>query len=279
MKKILRNFYYSISPAKRLLLRKIAFAPIDLWEAITGKNKKLIPPKGLIFVGSGDFQEQGERFLEYFQKHGGLKPHHRVLDIGCGIGRMAVPLTNFLSPEGSYEGFDIVKDGIDWCLKNITPQSPHFRFTHIELKNHLYSSKGKEAGNFRFPYEKEEFDFVFLTSVFTHMIPAEVENYLAEIFRVLKGNGRCLSTFFILDETSKISMSGDFNFPYDYGFYRLMDKRVQSANVAYGKEYLLKQFGKNKLVVEKLLPGRWSGRNENEGADFQDIVVLAKNHP
>ena len=42
------------------------------------------------------------------------------------------------------------------------------------------------------------FDFVCATSVFTHMLPAGVANYLREIRRVLRPGGRCLATFFVL---------------------------------------------------------------------------------
>ena len=74
----------------------------------------------LQFVGSGDYERVGAVFLDYFIKLGGLEPRHRVLDIGCGVGRMAVPLTGYLSNEGSYEGVDIVPEGIEWCTNNLS---------------------------------------------------------------------------------------------------------------------------------------------------------------
>ncbi len=43
---------------------------------------------------------------------------------------------------------------------------------------------------------------MFLTSVFTHMLPPEVRHYLSEIHRVLRPQGRCLMTFFLLNEDS-----------------------------------------------------------------------------
>ena len=55
---------------------------------------------------------------------------------------------------------------------------------------------------FEFPYPAEAFDLVFLTSVFTHMLPPEVRHYLSEIHRVLRPQGRCLMTFFLLNEDS-----------------------------------------------------------------------------
>jgi predicted RNA methylase len=35
----------------------------------------------------------------------GLLPEHRILDIGCGGGRLGIPLINYLNPEG-YFAFD-----------------------------------------------------------------------------------------------------------------------------------------------------------------------------
>ena len=39
--------------------------------------------------------------------------------------------------------------------------------------------------------------YVFLTSVFTHMLPPEVRHYLREVRRVLRPQGRCLMTFLL----------------------------------------------------------------------------------
>ena len=236
---ILRSIYYTFPPSLRFLARRVYYLPVDVYEQVTGKREDLIPPKGLIFTGSGDFKAQGEKMLQYFIKEG-LQPQHRVLDIGSGIGRMAIPLTSYLNEEGRYEGFDVVSMGVDWCTKNITSRFPNFNFKYISLNNDLYKSDGGTAANFHFPYKKDSFDFVILTSVFTHMLPDEVENYLKEIARVLKPGGLCFSTFFLINEESKkgIANNTDFHFPYDYGHYRLMDDKVRSANVAYLEQYL-----------------------------------------
>src|SRR5262249_30222476 len=94
----------------------------------TVSTQNMMPPMELNFVGGGPFDAIGQHCLQQFVEVGGLKPHHRVLDIGCGIGRMAIPMTQYLSPQGSYEGFDIVDIGIDWCKAHITTQYPNFRF-------------------------------------------------------------------------------------------------------------------------------------------------------
>jgi hypothetical protein len=76
-------------------------------DALDPWRGHLTSPRRLIFVGPGDYRKTGEEFLGYFRSLGRLKPTDRVLDLGCGIGRMAVPLTRYLTT-GSYEGIDIV---------------------------------------------------------------------------------------------------------------------------------------------------------------------------
>ncbi len=276
---MLRSIYYLLNPSQRLQARRLFFAPVDIWEKLSGKNNPEIPPRGMIFTGGGDFLKAGKRFLDFFVRYGKLEPHHRVLDVGSGIGRMALPLTKFLNEKGSYEGFDIIQTGVKWCRQNISTRYPSFRFQQVDLQNDLYRSEGGKASDFRFPYPDQDFDFVFLTSVFTHMLPAEVENYMKEINRVLKPGGRCFATFFVFDAHRKfLDLKPVFDFSVDKQHYRLMDAKVQSANVAYSTKYLMDTLaGKNGFITEKVVEGWWRGIPENEGIDFQDIVVFQKN--
>src|SRR5262245_30990788 len=87
-------------------LRAIYYFPGDIRDTVLRRRNPLVPTRGAsAFVGDGDFAGMGRRFLELFVSLGGLKPEHRVLDIGCGIGRMALPLTDFLGSVGEYWGF------------------------------------------------------------------------------------------------------------------------------------------------------------------------------
>ena len=71
----------------------------------------------------------GREFLGYFRTLGGSEPDQRVLDIGCGPGRMAIPLTRFLTEKGRYDGVDTWTEAVDWCAKNITPRFGNFNFS------------------------------------------------------------------------------------------------------------------------------------------------------
>jgi len=180
----------------------------DLRNRILGKEFDETPPEHLIFVGKGDFVAIGNEFRGHLVKLAGLRANHRVLEVGCGIGRMAIPLFEVLSENGSYEGFDIVPRGIRWTQRYITPKHPNFRFQLADIRNKEYNPRGRFlATEYRFPYESDSFDVVFLTSVFTHMLPDEVAAYLAEIHRVMKPGGVCLITWFILNEESRLLIS------------------------------------------------------------------------
>ena len=274
----LRKLYYSFPVSLRLIVRKLYFMPADFSDWIKGKRHPMVPPRGMIFTGPGDYLKTGNNFLKYFIELAALAPEQKVLDVGSGIGRMAVPLTGYLTT-GEYEGFDIMKEGIDWCNKHITVRHPNFRFKHVALQNDLYSMDGNTANDFRFPYPDDHFDFVFLTSVFTHMLPDEVENYFREIRRVLKKRGRCLATFFILNIESKkyLEHNSAFTFPHIFGHYRLMDVKVKSANVAYEEQYIIEHLAKeNGIMINAIKYGRWCGRPKDYAFDFQDIVVMEK---
>lgn len=190
-----RQIYYKLTPEMRFVLRKLFYLPLDTWETLTNKRQKYEPPKGLIYIGSGNFIAQGLRHLELLKKYLYLKPDDDVLDVGCGIGRTAIPLTSYLSHKGSYEGFDVVEKGVKWCNKKIKKDFPNFNFTYVPLRNDLYNNFKETAHSFKFPYEDNSFDKIFLFSVFTHMLVDEIANYLSEIKRVLKPGGYVYQLF------------------------------------------------------------------------------------
>lgn len=275
----LRSVYYSLSPKSRFIVRKIYYYPIDIFEFICGHKNKYVPNKGDIFIGSGDFLTQGKHHLELLKKYADLKENHSVLDIGCGIGRAAVALTQYLSSEGKYEGFDVVQKGIVWCKKYITADFPNFNFQYVPLNNDLYHFTDQKAEEFVFPYENNSFDTIFLFSVFTHMQTLEVQNYFNEIQRVLKPGGKCLGTFFLYNDKNEEAISSKknkINFPYERENFRLMNEKVPSANIAFDEKYIDKMIKISNLKLENKIYGNWSKRTCEGLHDFQDILVFKK---
>jgi SAM-dependent methyltransferase len=238
-----------------------------------------IPPPELDFVGGGPFDAIGREFVRYFIEFGGLKPHHRVLDIGCGIGRMARPLTEYLSPAGSFEGIDIVGRGIDWCTQNITTRYPKFRFQQADVYNELYNPAGQFTGDkYGFPFPSGSFDFVYLTSVFTHMRPAEVAHYISEINRVLKPGGKCFCTFFLRTPETRVMSEagrGKLNFIHRRaGYWIALPEQPDEAAIAYDEPDVMALFERFGFVSGPIRRGSWSGRAEF--VTYQDLVCIEK---
>jgi ubiquinone/menaquinone biosynthesis C-methylase UbiE len=216
----------------------------------------------------------GEHFMRLFVALGGLRPEDDVLDVGCGAGRMAVPLTSFLT--GSYEGFDIVSAGVHWCQKRITTRFPTFRFQVVNVHNRRYNPRGRHrACDYRFPYDDRSFTFVIATSVFTHLLPEDTEHYLSEIRRVLRPGGRCVATFFLLNAESQARIRrGDSQLPFMVqrpGYATIPTFRhIDEAAVAFPEQALVDQFAQWGFLTE-MHYGSWSGRNDGE--TFQDLVI------
>jgi SAM-dependent methyltransferase len=219
-----------------------------------------------------------EHYLPLFVELGGLRPDQAVLEPGCGTGRMAEALTGHLSPAGTYDGFDVVAKAVRWCSEHISSKHPNFRFEHVDVFNRAYNPKGNlDPTGFTFPYPDESFDFVFLTSVFTHMLPPEVRHYLREIRRVLRPEGRCLATFFLLNEQSMAaarSGSASRRFEHEGAGYRYDYARSPEAAIAYCESDVLAFLDRADLALHgPIRYGRWSGRGP---APNQDTAVFER---
>jgi ubiquinone/menaquinone biosynthesis C-methylase UbiE len=270
----------SFKPILKKNYRKIYYLSLDVIDCLMGR-KNPIPPMSMIFIGDGDYKQIGQEFMGYFIELANIKPNNRVLDVGCGIGRMAIPLTNYLSQqEGEYRGFDIVHMGIEWCQNRISTKFSNFHFSHTDVYNKRYNPHGGiQARDLRFPFDNEYFDFVFLTSVFTHMLPSDLENYLSEISRVLKTRGKCLITFFLLNDESEIlvrSGRSSLNFRYKIEGCLTTNENVPESAIAYNEEFIKELFEKYKLKISQpIYYGSWCKRDSF--LSYQDIIIATKN--
>lgn len=261
------------------LVRPTAFVratALDARDAVLRRRDPLTPPHRLGFVGSGDFRTAGNEFRKLFVELGGLRPDEDVLDVGSGVGRAAIGLTGWL--QGRYEGIDVVRRGIEWCRQAITPRYPNFRFQVADVYNRHYNPVGRfAASEYRFPFEDESFDFVVLTSVFTHLLPADRDNYISEIARVLRPAGRCFATFFLLNDEARSSLQpagGSVDFRFERPGYWTSNERIPEAAVAFEEADVTERLERDGLRMRAIQYGGWSGRADGTG--WQDIVVTAR---
>lgn len=258
-------------------LRWLYWLPADLLQR-RSRAGSLTPPRRISFVGRGDSEQAGREFLGHFVELGGLRADQRVLDIGCGIGRMALPLAQDLGTE-SYAGFDVGRGMIRWCSRQITPRYPGFEFSWAPIFNGKYNPFGTvTATEFRFPYPDSSFDFAFATSVFTHLLADEVRHYLAETSRVLRPGSSCLLTFFLLTPESEAELAAGraalpFRHPVDHGL--TTDRHTPEEAVAYRVADLRAMFAESGLEIrDPIHRGGWA--NAPGAPSGQDIIVATR---
>lgn len=108
--------------------------------------------------------------------YAGLKNGMRIIDYGCGSGRLASSLRNTLQID--YLGVDVVDD----LLKYAISKSP----TEYTFVKHQQLSV---------PANSESADMICAFSLFTHLLQAETYIYMEDMYRVLKKNGRLVFSF------------------------------------------------------------------------------------
>jgi SAM-dependent methyltransferase len=256
-------------------VRSLRLRGADFAGAVTGRRDRFTPPRRLQFVGDSDFRATGEEFLRLFLEIADLKPNDRVLDIGCGIGRMARVLVAQLQPPGSYDGFDIVADAIAWCRDSYHDTPARFSFEHADLYNAEYNPRGTgSADEYRFPYADSSFDLAIATSVFTHLLPDAADRYLSETARVLSPGGRLFATWLLLGVEGRSARFSKFDFPDSAAPAALANPEVPEAAVGYDESWLRERLEIHELRLrEPIHYGTWAG---GSGLTFQDVVIAER---
>jgi SAM-dependent methyltransferase len=193
--------------------------------------------------------------------HQGLRPEHRVLDIGSGIGNLAIGLRDYL--HGGYDGLEIHPDAVAWCQRAITPRYPGFRFHGADLTSRAYNPRGRQSSaTYCFPFPDQSFDFALLYSVFTHMLPADFEQYVREISRVLARDGVCVASYFLLNDESRTGIDAgrsfmSFDVQHPSGLCLLHDAAVPEAAVALEETFVHEVHQRVGLRFRTIRRGGW----------------------
>lgn len=124
----------------------------------------------------GQFEAYGQieaDMLRFF----GLRDDAMLIDVGCGSGRLAIPLSK--THRGAYLGTDLVPDLVDFARKSCG--RPDWRFEIVE--------------NLEIPAPDRSADMICFFSVLTHLLHEQSYIYLEEAKRVLKPDGRIVFSF------------------------------------------------------------------------------------
>lgn len=120
--------------------------------------------------------ESAHWLASLFGKHTDLN-NKKILDWGCGPGRVIRHMPSVFGQDCSFYGTDYNKNSIEWCRKNL----PNIAFNHNGLDAQL-------------PYGDNYFDCIYGISIFTHLSEAMHHAWTKELLRVLKPGGIMLQT-------------------------------------------------------------------------------------
>jgi len=162
-----------------------------------------------------------------------------ILDIGAGCGRWAHWLRdyNFCGRQftGTYVGVDIDEEAIAWCQKHYDAR--RFRFFVSTDPSVSYQHPVVRQSFYRIPLADNSFDLVFSTSLFTHLLEAELENYLRESYRLLRPGGTMMHSHFNI-EHPPATYGTRHTFQHRMGNGLIESKTQPEAAVAYYTDFL-----------------------------------------
>ncbi len=241
-----------------------------------------LPPQEMMnFIGSPDEEHFKRVMVHFFSEITNrcyVEPSSKVLDIGCGVGRLAFPFAMYLT-EGEYYGCDIWEEGIEFCNSNIASKYPNTRFFVVKMENLYYL--GEEVDYYKpnsleIPIEDNYIDCVFAISVFTHLVRRDIEIYLKEIYRILKPDRIFFVTGFIIDRFF-------FQYRKSTGKHKEVTEKELGCYYAYkGQDFFagytftrwLSMFEDAGFEIVSYEPGKWA---EKPGSRlYQDTFIAVK---
>ena len=262
-----------------------AESPVDKPKTwIDPVEDSLIPPRAL-WINPDDSITHYARwiweYLAYLTIVAGLQRGDSVLELGCGHGRVARGLLSYLRSPGRYVGLDVDARRLDDARARITARWPNFEFVRADVHSELYNSAGAaSAAEYRFPFEDGSFDVIYAASLFTHLLPAEAENYFRESGRVLNRGGRCLFSCFVLDYYRGPGTSISPGYEFDHGLpghdgVAVREPGAPASAISYTLARLHAMASAAGLHVDRVLPGLWA-EGPGWATNEQDLLVLTR---
>jgi SAM-dependent methyltransferase len=235
-------------------------------------------------VGGGDPELIAQEVVTVIEQYAKLRPGDSILDVGCGCGRIATALTQYIDRESCYVGIDIVPGLIDFARSFITPRYPSFKFLLLNESNQTYDSWRRQEGEMGIAtlaeaVSAQSIDLAISVSLFTHLDFAPALAMLTSIHRVLKDDSRVFMTVFVLDRAAQGEIDAGravFSFKHRTPTGKIYAERSDDPTfaVAYDDGLLDELIGSAGFKLERRVRGYWS--TGGTGETFQDALILMK---
>lgn len=260
-----------------------SLAPVrDIFQAMRTEKINGHPLSDV--VGGGDPEPIAHEVVTAIEKYAKLNAGDSILDVGCGCGRIATALTQYVEPASNYIGIDIVPGLIDFARNFITPRYPSFKFLLLNESNKTYDWWLRQGGDMGIATLAEaaaakSIELAISVSLFTHLDYPSALEMLTSIHHLLKDDGRVFATVFVLDADAIDGIEGSrsaFHFKHRTPSGKLYAEKSDDPTfaVAYDGGRLDELIGSAGFQLERRVRGYWS--MGGPGETFQDALVLKK---
>ena len=246
---MLRRFVPSVA---RLTYNPVFSGLLAIPDVVPGiffREFKKLPPNRMrvrvgvsnrIFANQVMYLLRGYPLWMYALSCGYVDFKSSIVEIGCGIGRRTHVMRDFRFHDvrftGNYLGIDIDPKMIAWCKANFDER---FEFVLSSHTSEAYLNTDAEKDKYYVvPRADSSVDFVFSTSLLTHLLEPEVKNYFAESARILKPGRIMMMSCFAIDFKPK-KLNDRYTFPHRMGPAYVESLEVPEAAVAFESEWLI----------------------------------------
>lgn len=250
LEKAIRRVIPSTSRLTYNPIFKLIFDSFDLLPGLMYEEFSRIPPNHMRvrvgvanrFLANQVSYVSGAKDFWMHAFHAGVcRLDSTIVDLGCGCGRYAHLLRDyeFMSERftGKYVGIDIDEEMLNWCRRNF--DRGRFTFHRSTHASKAYKGVDQPHANYVLPLADECADFVFSTSLFTHLLEKELVNYTQESYRVLKRD--CFMAMFCFSMDHPPPTLGDrHTFRFRIGNAYVESMSVPEVGVAYEEKFLFK---------------------------------------
>lgn len=195
-----------------------------------------------------------------------LQRDARIVDIGCGWGRLAAALVDDLDATAEYHGFDPKRDHVRWAQVNLMPRHQAFNFHITNLANRIYNPGGVlRTSTFVLPFATASRDVVIASALFACLSADELEAYAREAARILKPGGSFLATFYLLDDESRAILPRlEPPLAFRFAAGPIVSTSPNGGGlVAYDDAHVRAVLERHGFVIEPTVTGSW--REEEDG--------------
>jgi SAM-dependent methyltransferase len=241
------------------------------------------------WVGGMDPEVIGDACAAILGRYVIIDSRSKLLDFGCGVGRVLLSVLKRVPEVGRITGFDILPQAIAFC-DTIARSFSQTSFELIQGRNEHYDrfiakagvSTAKSHASLQSQYASE-FTAAYAFSVFTHVEMADFRSLLKLLCNLLEPGGTLLFTAFLLTPFARHSiLCGKTMLPLRdsvteaQGNILIANRADRLGFIAFDLGLVEQMVFDAGLIITHVEHGSWAGGNVYFSPSMQDVIICRR---